>query len=122
MAKGFNQQFGLNYTEVFSPVVKHVSVRMLIAVATIFAWPLHQLDVNNAFLHGFLRDDIYMLPPPGYPNAENGKVCKLIKSLYGLKQASREWNFEFCKQGFVQSSSDIIVCLLGAVVLILFAS
>lgn len=110
VAKGFNQQYGLDYTEVFSPVAKHVTVRLLITLATVNAWPLHQLDVNNAFLHGFLRDEIYMTPPPGYTRAQPGQVCHLIRSLYGLKQASREWNMEFCRQlfqqGFVQSPND----------------
>lgn len=66
--------------------------------------------MNNVFLHGFLKDDIYMLPPPGYTRAAPGQVCKLVKSLYGLKQASWEWNMEFCKQllahGFQQSHFD----------------
>lgn len=110
VAKGFNQQFGLDYTEVFSPVAKHVTVRLLITIATINSWPLHQIDVNNAFLHGFLSDDIYMVPPPGYEGAQPCQDCKLVRSLYGLKQASREWNLEFCRQlsaqGFEQSHSD----------------
>lgn len=110
VAKGYDQQFGMDYTEVFSPVAKHVTVRLLITMATVYSCPLHQLDVNNAFLHGFLKDDIYMVPPQGYTGAAPGQVCRLIKSLYGLKQASREWNMEFCRQmfaqGFVQSPSD----------------
>lgn len=100
MAQGFNQQYGLDYTEVFSPVAKHVTVRMLITMATAHAWPLHQLDVNNAFLHGFLQDDIYMKLPPGYIQGQQGQVCKLVRSLYSLKQASREWNLEFCRKLF----------------------
>lgn len=87
-----------------------VIVRVLIALATNFQWHLHQLDVNNAFLHGFLHDDIYMTPSQGYKQAKSGEVCKLVKSLYGTKQASREWNTKFCKalisQGYIQSTSD----------------
>lgn len=63
VAKGFNQEYGVDYEEVFLPVAKLTSVRFLIATATSLNWHLHQLDVNNAFLHGFLHDDIYMLPP-----------------------------------------------------------
>lgn len=85
-------------------------LRLLITLATVNHWHLHQLDVNNAFLHGFLDDDIYMHPPPGFVVSEPGQVCKLVKSLYGLKQASREWNVEFCRKlfafGFIQSPSD----------------
>lgn len=110
VAKGFHQEYGVDYSEVFSPVAKLVTVRVLIAIATSLQWNLHQLDVNNAFLHGFLHNDIYMTPPQGYRGAKKGQVCKLIKSLYGLKQASREWNIEFCKclfdHGYSQSIAD----------------
>lgn len=96
VAKGYNQQYGIDYTEVFSPVAKMVIVRFLFAISTAHGWP-HQLDVNNAFLHGYLKDDIYMIPPPGLVLDKPNQVCKLVKSLYGLKQASREWNLEFTK-------------------------
>lgn len=115
VGKGFNQQFGLDYTEVFSLVARHVTVRLLITIATVHSWPLDQIDVNNAFLHGFLKDDIYMLPPPGFKGATAGQVCKLARSLYGLKQASREWNMEFCRhllnQGFAQSLVILVYSL-----------
>lgn len=85
-------------------------MRVLIALAAAKEWPLHQLDINNAFLHGYIDEDIYMKPPEGYLKAKPGQVCKLIRSLYGLKQASRQWNFEFTKflvsLGFVQSMHD----------------
>ncbi|KAK6119428.1 hypothetical protein DH2020_046828 [Rehmannia glutinosa] len=83
---------------------------MLIALATKRPWVLSQLDINNAFLHGFLDEDVYMVPPERYSKASPGQVCHLNRSLYGLKQASRQWNVEFCSKlvefGFVQSPND----------------
>jgi len=85
-------------------------VRIFIALAITKDWPLHQLDINNAFLHGFLDEEVYMYPPEGYDKAAPGQVCKLERSLYGMKQASRQWNLELTKflskNGFRQSKSD----------------
>ncbi|XP_019105538.1 uncharacterized mitochondrial protein AtMg00810-like [Beta vulgaris subsp. vulgaris] len=71
---------------------------------------LHQLDINNAFLHGYIDEDLYMHPPLGYTKAKPGQVCKLKRSIYGLKQASRQWNLELTKfllhLGFQQSKYD----------------
>jgi len=79
-------------------------------MATAKLWPLHQLDINNAFLHGYIDEEVYMTPPEGYSKAKPRQVCKLQSSLYGLKQASRQWNLELTKflqsQDFVQSKSD----------------
>lgn len=71
-------------------MAKLAIVRVVIALATTKQWPLHQLDINNAFLHGYIDEDIYMKPPQGYHKALPGQVCKLKRSLYGLKQASRQ--------------------------------
>lgn len=90
VAKEFNQRLGKDYNDTFAPVAKSVSVRLIIALAALFHWPLSQLDVNNAFLHGDLEEEIYMHCPPGLP-CSPGEVCLLKKSLCGLKQAPRQW-------------------------------
>ncbi|KAL2230595.1 UNVERIFIED_CONTAM: Retrovirus-related Pol polyprotein from transposon RE1 [Sesamum indicum] len=94
VAKGFNQIAGIDYTDSFSPAAKSVTVRIFLAIAAAHTWLIQQLDINNAFLHGYLEEDIFMLPPEGYDVPPN-LVCKLQRSLYGLKQASRPWNAEF---------------------------
>ncbi|KAJ0824197.1 putative RNA-directed DNA polymerase [Helianthus annuus] len=110
VAKGFNQREGLDFGETFSPVVKMVTVRCVIALAVQNNWPMFQLDINNAFLYGTINEDVYMCLPEGYYSSDETRVCKLVKSLYGLKQAPRKWNERLngvlIDYGFVQSKCD----------------
>ena len=88
VARGFKQEQGRDYDETFAPVAHMTTVRTLIAVASVRQWSISQLDVQNAFLNGELREEVYMQPPQGY-YAPDGMVCRLRRSLYGLKQAPR---------------------------------
>ena len=93
VAQGYSQAEGIDYHEVFSPVVRSTSVRLLLALANTLDWDIHQMNVKTAFLQGDLTEDIYMKQPEGYRSKEHPDyVCKLNKSLYGLKQSARCWN------------------------------
>uniref|UniRef100_A0A5B6ZV70 Integrase catalytic domain-containing protein n=1 Tax=Davidia involucrata TaxID=16924 RepID=A0A5B6ZV70_DAVIN len=109
VAKGFTQTYGIDYTETFSPVAKLNSVRIIISLAANLDWPLHQLDVKNAFLHGDLAETVYMAQPPGF-ESKGECVCHLRKSIYGLKQSPRAWFDKFSKvvvtHGMTRSQAD----------------
>ncbi|KAL6311733.1 hypothetical protein AAG906_020728 [Vitis piasezkii] len=94
-----------------NPVVKPTTIRVVLSIALSNSWPISQLDVNNAFLHGTLTEDVYMAQPPGYVDQANPThVCRLQKALYGLKQAPRAWYMELrtflLTFGFINSKSD----------------
>lgn len=111
VAKGFRQVEGIDFAETSAPVAKLTTLRCLLSAAASKNWELYQFDVNNAFLPGDLDREIYMMPPQGL-NAPSGKVCKLLKSLYGLKQTPRQKFKKFSSAllhyGFVQSRADLL--------------
>ena len=126
VAKGFHQQPGMDFIETFSPVIKPATVRLVLGIAVSLNWSIRQLDVSNAFLHGYLKEEVYMQQPQGYVNPfKPHYVCKLPKSLYGLKQAPRAWFERFTSQllhlGFVVSlaNSSLFVYHLGSTILYL---
>ncbi|RVW23885.1 Retrovirus-related Pol polyprotein from transposon TNT 1-94 [Vitis vinifera] len=96
VAKGFTQKEGIDYKDTFSPVSKKYSLRIIMTLVAHFDLELHQMDVKTAFLNGNLDEDIYMEQPEGFAKKGNEHlVCKLKKSIYGLKQASRQWYIKF---------------------------
>ncbi|GKA31563.1 putative RNA-directed DNA polymerase [Tanacetum coccineum] len=111
VAKGFRQQPGIDFHETFSPVVKSTTIRAVLSLAVTNNWPLRQLDIQNAFLHGNLKEQVYMKQPSGFigPQRPN-HVCLLHKSLYGLKQTPRAWFERLSKAlfdlGFKGSKTD----------------
>ncbi|KAK2448130.1 secreted RxLR effector protein [Trifolium repens] len=111
VAKGYKQIHGVDYDETFSPVAMLKSVRILLAIAAYHDYEIWQMDVKTAFLNGNLLEDVYMTQPEGFdiPN-EAHKICKLQRSIYGLKQASRSWNLRFdetvTKYGFIKNEDE----------------
>lgn len=91
VVKGCSQKQGIDYSETFSPVVRYNSLRFLFAMAAKHDLSVHQLDAVTAFLNGELQEEVFMKQPEGYDD-NSGRVCRLLKSLYGLKQASKVWN------------------------------
>lgn len=95
VAKGYVQQHGVDYDEVFAPVARIETIRLIIAIAGSYGWEVHHLDVKTAFLHGELKEEVYVTQPEGFiVQGEEHKVYKLKKALYGLRQAPRAWNIK----------------------------
>lgn len=101
VAKGFSQKEGIDYFETFSPVIRHSTLRFLIALSAKYSFEIHHLDVATAFLNGELKEEIYMTQPEGFvQKGEETKVCRLKRAIYGLKQSARAWN-EKLNQSFI---------------------
>ena len=96
VAKGYTQKEGVDYEETFSPVAMLKSIRILLSIVAALDYEIWQMDVKTAFLNGYLDESIYMMQPEGFiVEGQEQKVCKLLRSIYGLKQASRSWNLRF---------------------------
>ena len=112
VTKGYTQTYGIDYIEAFSLVAKINTVRVLLSLVVNLDWILQQFDVKNVFLHGELSKEVYMDLPPGclVSKKESQNMCRLKKSLYGLKQSPRAWFGRFTKStgaiGYCQSNSN----------------
>lgn len=118
VAKGFTQRQGVDYDETYSPVVKYDSLRIVLSIAAAEDLEISQLDVKTAFLYGDLNEEIYIEQPQGFiQTGKEADVCRLLKSLYGLKQASRSWNQKLdgflIEYGLIRSSADPCVYFLN---------
>lgn len=115
-AKGFYQKAGVDYDEIFAPVVRYESIRTLLAIAAHYDLEIAQFGVKTVFLNGELREEIYMDVSERVTTYNKDDKCKLLKSVYGLKQASRQWNIKFDKFlkcfNFSPSSADLCLSWL----------
>jgi hypothetical protein len=109
VAKGYTQIEGLDYDEMFAPVVKFTMIQVLLAISAHLDLKIHQVNIKTAFLNGELKKEIYLKPPPG-SNVDKTLVWRLLKPLYGLKQAGRQWyqkvHMEFMAIGFTRLEAD----------------
>ncbi|GJS15721.1 retrotransposon protein, putative, ty1-copia subclass, partial [Tanacetum coccineum] len=114
--KGYTQTSEIDYEETFSPVADIRAIRILIAIAAFYDYEIWQMDVKTAFLNGYLSEEVYMEQPKGFVNQKYpNQVCKLKRSIYGLKQSSRQWNKRFDNEikkfGFTQNRDEPCVYL-----------
>ena len=112
VAKGFKQEYGIDFEEIFFPVVKMTTLRMTFGLVACLDLELVQMDVKTTFLHGYLEEEIYMQQDEGF--VQKGKehlVCKLRKSLYGLKQAPRQWYHKF--DGSLKTLREVLRILVS---------
>ena len=119
VARGFLQQEGVDFDDAFAPVARMESVRLLLALAAQEGWRVHHMDVKSAFLNGDLKEEVYVHQPPGFTiPGQEGKVLRLRKALYGLRQAPRAWNAKLDstlkKMGFEQSPHEAAVYRRGS--------
>lgn len=131
VAQGNRQEYGVDYEETFTPVAKMTSIQVVLAIAAHEGWRVEQLDVNSAYLNGIIDTEIYMWQPPGFIDHNfPTRVCKLLKSLYSLKQAGRIWYVtasDYLTQiGFVHLTADPCIYLRrteeGIVVICLYVN
>ena len=120
VAQGYSQSQGIDYVEVFAPVARYNSIRSLLAVANVCDWEIHQMDVKTAFLQGELEEEIYLKQPDGFIDKDRpDHVCKLKKSIYGLKQAARCWNNSIdgylLANGYKKSTADPCIYIKSVV-------
>lgn len=125
VAQGFRQMYGIDYQETFSPVVQRKTLRILMAIAIENDWEMVHLDVVGAYLNSDLDTVIYMEQPPGFASCDADRfVCKLKKSIYGLKQAGRNWNHHLhgilTRLGFTQSVKDSCVYVRTGVIIAVY--
>ena len=118
VAKGYVQCQGVDFDEVFTPVARLETVRLLLALAASEGWPVHHMDVKSAFLNGELRENVYVAQPPGFVVAgKEQKVLCFIKALYGLRQALRAWyaklDASLASLGFQRNTSEHAVYTRG---------
>ena len=113
VAKGFTQVYRIDFEETFSPIAWFETVHILLALAVLEDWDIESLDVKTAYLYSELDEEMYMEQPEGYKKGQGEKVCRLLKSLYRLKQSALQWNKELHKSlltlGFTHTRSDASV-------------
>ena len=114
VAKGYCQRQGIDYDKTFSPIAMLKSIRILLTIAAHHDYEIWKMDVKTTFLNGNLYKEVYMTQPEGFISRNDSKVCKIQRSIYGLKQASRSWSIRFDETikefGFSQNPNEPCVC------------